>query len=795
MSHKKIFLYLFCLVYALPYSGWSQDFHSPLGIEKVAAGWIRNIRSLSTEKILLHTDKTIYTVNENIWFKAYIVDSINEKPKTLQGLLYVDLVDESNKPITQIFLRADQLQTSGSMFLSDSLNSGYYWLRAYTRFDPKTGQSNASIQPVLFMNPKFPLADRTSKPSPKASGSSWSADIFPEGGALMSGSDNVVLVRLHDGNGQPITDSGSIKDKQGRSVVNFHTNQDGYAKILFSPSPKGKYALFVKKATGYDSIAPMPPVNMHGAQISILEHSSETLKARVMLEDSLFSPNFSTYLLAVHEDSLCFASVGQGMYEVFLPVPSFPSGTIQLLLFDDRGKLLSQRKVFIPGHEPQVSITPDKQEYGSREPVHVQLALKGNAQQPLQAILSVSVTDARLTEGTGKFFVDSLSIDSLTKTDMYLISRVELPAESNPKGKLTSDYQLLFNPFLYEGNLLNKKDEPLTNYEISLLSTKKGFTLMQDTSNASGHFRINVLPFSDTVDYDVKVKNLKGKVDEYHIERDPSNFPKVYTPLPLRQDWVPIQEKTMGKVKAYQLDTLFQYLGKGALPAVTVRSAKKKNSEEGRDDPTIITREKLQALGSNSIGNALLSVPGVHLSSGFVLIGGLVSFHPSVGDEPILMIDGSQSNLDAYAGDPLEPSPLMAALKTMNIRDIEYIHVLTGPEAAQYGMRGGHGVVEVHTTSKAFVLTPVDDSRKVRMIGFASPKTFVGKEYGAKSAQDQKFPDRRTTLFWGTDLITDKEGKINLHFYTGDTQTDYLITVAGLTASGEKIYNTLMVKM
>ncbi|MFI5157099.1 MAG: hypothetical protein ACHQEM_12985, partial [Chitinophagales bacterium] len=347
MSFIKIFSGLFFLISLLPSVAKSQDFHSPLGIERVAADWIKNIRNLSTEKILLHTDKTIYGPNENIWFKAYIVDSLNEKPKTIQGLLYVDLVDESNKPVSQVFLRADQLQTSGSIFLTDSLLSGYYWLRAYTRFDPKTGQSNSSIQPILLINPRSPLSHQAGKTSSKISGSSMVAGIFPEGGSLMSGSDNPVVVSLHDGNGQPISDSGIVRDRQGKAVTSFHTDQHGYAKFLFSPTPKGKYALYVRKSAGYDSIAAMPAVNMRSAQITITEQSRETLRAKVMLEDSLFSPNFSTYLLAVHEDSLCFASVGQGMYELFLPLPGFPSGIMQLLLFDDRGKLLSQRKVYI----------------------------------------------------------------------------------------------------------------------------------------------------------------------------------------------------------------------------------------------------------------------------------------------------------------------------------------------------------------------------------------------------------------------------------------------------------------
>ena len=68
-------------------------------------------------------------------------------------------------------------------------------------------------------------------------------------------------------------------------------------------------------------------------------------------------------------------------------------------------------------------------------------------------------------------------------------------------------------------------------------------------------------------------------------------------------------------------------------------------------------------------------VPGISLKNDMPSIYG--------ADTPLLAIDGVVYDAEI--------------LKNLNPGDIDFIEVLKGAEGAIYGMRGGHGVIYIHT--------------------------------------------------------------------------------------------------
>ena len=45
------------------------------------------------EKVHLHLDKPYYAIGDDIWFKAYVVDSRTNAPSGISNVLYVELVN------------------------------------------------------------------------------------------------------------------------------------------------------------------------------------------------------------------------------------------------------------------------------------------------------------------------------------------------------------------------------------------------------------------------------------------------------------------------------------------------------------------------------------------------------------------------------------------------------------------------------------------------------------------------------------------------------------------------------
>lgn len=93
------------------------------------------------EKVHLHLDKPYYSAGQTIWLKAYVVDGRN-KPSMLSKILYIDLIDESNRLYKSLKLPLAAGLASGDFFLSDTLEEGNYRLRAYTLWTRNFGKED-----------------------------------------------------------------------------------------------------------------------------------------------------------------------------------------------------------------------------------------------------------------------------------------------------------------------------------------------------------------------------------------------------------------------------------------------------------------------------------------------------------------------------------------------------------------------------------------------------------------------------------------------------------------------------
>jgi len=97
------------------------------------------IKNNPQEKVYLHLDKPYYAIGDDIWFKAYIIDTRTSAPSTLSGALYVELINEKDSIKKQIKLPVAVGLTWGDFRLSDSLSEGNYRIRAYTQLMRNNG--------------------------------------------------------------------------------------------------------------------------------------------------------------------------------------------------------------------------------------------------------------------------------------------------------------------------------------------------------------------------------------------------------------------------------------------------------------------------------------------------------------------------------------------------------------------------------------------------------------------------------------------------------------------------------
>lgn len=143
------------------------------------------------EKIHLHLDKPFYAIGDDIWFKAYVIDSRTSAPTTISKILYVELIDEKDSIRNQLKLPMQIGISWGDFKLPDSLSEGNYRIRAYTQFMRNAG-------PDFFF-------DKTIK-----IGNSWANKVFI----------NTSYQFSQDGNNEKVNSLIQFNDKAGKPYAN-----------------------------------------------------------------------------------------------------------------------------------------------------------------------------------------------------------------------------------------------------------------------------------------------------------------------------------------------------------------------------------------------------------------------------------------------------------------------------------------------------------------------------------------------------------------------------------------------
>jgi hypothetical protein len=149
-------------------------------------------KKYAQEKVYLHLDKPYYAIGDDIWFKAYVINTQNSEPSDISKALYVELINEKDSVKTQLKLPMDGGLTWGDFKLSDTLSEGNYRIRAYTQW-----MRNAGTE--FFF-------DKTIK-----IGNSWANKVFTSTQYTFSKENTAekvsAKIKFTDKNGLPYADS------------------------------------------------------------------------------------------------------------------------------------------------------------------------------------------------------------------------------------------------------------------------------------------------------------------------------------------------------------------------------------------------------------------------------------------------------------------------------------------------------------------------------------------------------------------------------------------------------------
>ena len=419
----------------------------------VSAGSIDDIRRALTmssqtqvqEKVYVHTDNECYFVGDTLWYKAYVVRADQLVPTDMSRILYVELLSPDGLLVErQNIIISPTGHTCGQFVLPDSLYSGYYELRAYTRWmlNFNTGSQRYSKQDSWYFYNKdmaadffrtwddlysrvFPVYSKSEQPGdyderrmyqrpkqdiPQPKKDKLLVTFYPEGGHLIAGVENRVAFEAVDQYGETISIKGVIRGANGQSQT-IETEHMGRGVFMFTPSDKKAEARFTFRGKQYD--VPLPRAEQQGMAIRLNNN-----QLRIDAKDMPQGKEFAVSILC--RGSLkYFEPYDITNRQLEIPLDSLPTGVNELTIFDSDGRIWASRQFFVNHHDYDSSlITPEEivqptKTYQPYERVEMPVVCQGVT---APTTFSLSIRDTNTDEPT--YNNGNLMTDMLLSSDL-----------------------------------------------------------------------------------------------------------------------------------------------------------------------------------------------------------------------------------------------------------------------------------------------------------------------------------------------------------------------------------------
>ncbi|MBO4215627.1 MAG: carboxypeptidase-like regulatory domain-containing protein [Bacteroidaceae bacterium] len=382
------------------------------------------------EKVYLHFDNMGYFENETLWFKAYVTRTDNGHLSDLSKVLYVELLNPSGDVVKTQKYPIDSLGVShGDIKLDSLLTSGYYEVRAYTRYMTNWG-TNAIFSRVfpVFKAPKkegdySDLTIRTMlywarDPNNRISEDSlyqnaidegiYTSDLmktisvkfYPEGGDLIVGKKCRVAVLAVDDNGHPHEGDGFVMNEAGDVLASVQTDTLGRGIFELVPDT-GKLTFQMrnlrKRMSRGVQYFTLPEAKREGCALHV-DVVSENMLATLQCTNKMCGNQLGYVLMHNGNIFRCDTLTAAPLIEIEMDRQAMPEGVNQMTFFDSWGRIVAERLFFIcpkPDKGDSIHITTITQRLKPCGKVELELQTQPNANLSFSAIDAKNMTNGK----------------------------------------------------------------------------------------------------------------------------------------------------------------------------------------------------------------------------------------------------------------------------------------------------------------------------------------------------------------------------------------------------------------
>jgi hypothetical protein len=736
------------------------------------------------EKLYVHTDKDFYLSGEICWFKLYLVNATTNKPMDLSKVAYLEWLDKDNKPILQAKAGLLKGYGDGSAYLPATLRSGTYKLRAYTSWMKNYGADWFFEKTITVVNARR-SADMPSVPDSLY----YPVAFFPEGGNFIENIPGKLGFRITDQYGRGVECSGVVTEDDQDTVARFQPYRFGIGTFMLTARTGHRYRAIFRLPDGTAIPTLLPTPQKEGMAMSVVKEGQDHWRVNVQAVGA--AATGTVYLITHCREQVKkaeAATLTDGKASFVVDRQSLPGGISVLTLFNAARQPTCERLVFRqPEHPLQLTIQPDKQQYGTRQKIDLAVNASGDTSTP-QCSLSVYRVDA--LQG-----VPENRIGEYLWLTSDLKGKIESPGYyfGHPEDEQAMDNLLLSHGWRrfhwgdvqshgipifdyapeYNGAIISAKVTDMhtggagkgIQVYLSVAGKRTQFTSAYSDDEGRVKFELPDFYGGQDIILQTNPRDSFYRVEVQNPWAETYSDDRPITPYPLGK-----LDSGVLKVNDLALQVLNRYGGE-RLKQFRVPAIADTTLFYYRPDYSYLLDDYTRFTTMEEVMREYVILMLVQRRSGHYHLPLFeLPYNQFFDSDPLILLDGVPVfNIDSLMTiDPLKVWRLQTVHRKVFMGSTYYPGIMNW--TTYKGDLGG------------YILDP--RSTVVDYEGLSMAREFYSPQYATPDAAATHLPDFRNVLYWTPTVPMGSGGKGSLSFYSSDLPGKYIIVAEGLTADG-----------
>lgn len=726
------------------------------------------------EQVDLNTDQDFYLSGENIWFSVYTYDASFYLPVKFSVIAYVELYTQDNQVVAQQKVKLDDGRGIGSIRIPKTLQTDYYYLRAYTNFMRNYGPSFFHTQRIEIINPFYQVPIRRKR---KEIFSEFALHVIPEGGDILYNMRNKLVYYSTTSNGYCKEIIARLVDDNDSVILNTKT-VNGIGSFLFVPNLGRQYRIEAIACGEKVSVQLLTPVEKSNA---ILIDSLSMNKAYLQILSK--EKDLSNLILRVINNGIQYNS-GFLSDELSKASITLPEGINILQLINLKEDVLASRYVAV-NRDKNINILI------SSGPI--------NAHKRQQIDIGIKTTDQ-----SGNLVVSDLSLSVSLNNDknepskdnerwhhiqLLNMNRIFPDIPVVEYRSYLNDIELLNNYLLTKsGHSENPQNLRIGNTFLPELKTDLISGYIQDENNVRAANKTVLHAFVDSiawlnVDVTDSIGNFLLKIPDEHtgsdmfvIVKDTSTRYKINLNSEFSEEFIEM------KKEPYFPDKSLKEQIQKRMVNLQVQDAYNLDETDGNNSGSEL---RFYGYPDNSyLFDDYINLPNMEEFVFEIVAGAIVERRRKkvsiyvlseettqvIGKEPLYIIDGIPV-FDKQMISEIPPE----IMDRFNVVTNKYY----------YFSESFDGIIDL--TSKKGDFSDFDPPQNALRTDFVPVQRLKlkRKEIGDAQVKQMNIPIYQTTLYFNTRITTNEAGSAEVKFYVPDNSCNYSVTVNAIDKKGQ----------